>query len=135
MGLLDSVIGALSGVRGSGGRGDTLGAVLGLLADDGDGPGVARLAERFEDAGLSEVFASWVRCGANLPVDSDDLQRVLGADTMENVTEQLGLSSRLAADRLSQMLPYVLDRLTPDGALPEDGLGDRGELMGRLAGP
>lgn len=134
MGLLDSVIGALSGVRSSSGRGDMLGAVLHMLADDGDGPGIAGLAERFDDAGLTDVFESWVRRGGNLPITDDDLQRALGTDMMDGIAEQVGLSRRVAAERLSQMLPYVVDKLTPRGTLPEEGFGDMGALMGRLAG-
>jgi uncharacterized protein YidB (DUF937 family) len=134
MGLLDSVIGALSGLRSSTSRGDMLGAVLGLLADDSDGLRIDGLAERFERGGMGQVLQSWIGCGPNLPISPEDLQRVLGNDTVDQVAQQLGLSRRVTADRLSQMLPYVIDKLTPQGQVPEEGLGDMGELMGRMAG-
>jgi len=132
MGLLDSVIGVLSGARSSAGSGDTLSAVLRMLADDGDGVGVEGLRERFEDHGLSQVWASWVGRGDNLPISPDELQRVLGSETVEDISQQLGMSHRAAADRLSQMLPYVLDKLTPQGRVPEEGLGDMGTLIGKM---
>ncbi|HEV7913731.1 MAG TPA: YidB family protein [Albitalea sp.] len=129
MGLLDSVIGALSGIRTGGGRGDMLPAVLSLLA----GPGIDRIVERFEQGGLSDVMDSWIARGENLPISADALQRVLGADTVEQIAQQAGLSNRATADRLSRMLPYVVDKLTPAGRVPESGLGDVGELTGRMA--
>lgn len=133
MGLLDSVIGALSGTRTGGGRGDMLNAVLALLATDGPGPGIDRIIERFEQGGLSEVMGSWIARGENLPISAEALQGVLGADTVERIAEQLGLSHRVTADRLSQMLPFVVDKLTPAGRIPQEGLGDVGELMGQMA--
>jgi uncharacterized protein YidB (DUF937 family) len=133
MGLLDSVIGVLSGLRSSS-RGDVLTAVLRMLADDGGGGlGVVRLQERFVDAGLSDTWNSWVARGENLAISPDELQRALGSSALDDIARQQGMSQRAAADRLCQMLPYVLDQLTPDGCVPEQGLGDVGTLMGRMA--
>lgn len=134
MGLLDSVIGALSGMRSMSGRGDMLNAVLRMLADDGNGPGVDGLIERFRAAGLSHVIDSWIAWSRNLPISPDELQRVLGTEAVDDMAKQLGLSRSETAERLSQMLPYVVDKLTPQGGMPEEGLGDVGQLMGRLAG-
>lgn len=133
MGLLDSVIGALSGVRTTSARGDMLGAVLQMLADGGDGFGVEGLIKRFDECGMSDVLHSWIGRGSNLPISPDDVQRVLGSETIEDIAQQVGLSERVTADRLSQMLPFVVNKLTPHGKLPADGLGDMGQLMGRMA--
>ena len=133
MGLLDSVIGALSGVTRGSGRGDMLGSVLRLLADDGGGPGVNDIIERFEQHGRFDIVSSWIARGENLPISADELHTVLGTETLDGIAGQLGLSRRVTAERLSQMLPYVLDKLTPNGRVPEGGLGDIGELMGRMA--
>jgi uncharacterized protein YidB (DUF937 family) len=132
MGLLDSVIGALSGIRGGGGGGDLLPVVLGMLADDGAGPGMRELTHRFERHGLSDVMASWIGCDDNLPIAPDVLQAVLGSDTIARLGEELGLAPRTTAERLARMLPYVIDKLTPDGIVPPEGLGDTGQLMGRI---
>ena len=133
MGLLDSVIGVLSGVRSGSGRGDMLNAVLDLLANDGSGPGARELVARFQQGGMADVVTSWIGPGDNLPIAPAQLQGVLGPDTIEQIAQQLGLSHDATADRLAQMLPYVMDKLTPDGEVPAGGLGDVGELMGRMA--
>ena len=134
MGLLDSVIGALSGARTTAGSGDMLTAVLHLLADDGDGPGLREIRERFIDGGLAATFESWVGRGGNIPIEPEELQRVLGTALVEDIAQQLGMSTRHTSERLAQMLPYVVDKLTPGGRVPEQGLGDYGQLMGRMAG-
>jgi uncharacterized protein YidB (DUF937 family) len=134
MGLLDSVIGALSGVRSTSGSGDMLNVVLQMLANDGEGIGIDGLVERFKDSGMSSVLDSWIARGSNLPISPEDLQRVLGSETVEEIAQQAGLSRRVTVDRLSQMLPFVIDKLTPHGRLPANGLGDLGQLMGRMAG-
>lgn len=133
MGLLDSVIGVLSGVRSTSGSGDMLNVVLQMLANDGEGIGMEGLVERFNDSGMSSVLNSWISRGSNLPISAEDLQRVLGTETVEEIAQQAGLSRRVTADRLSQMLPFVIDKLTPHGRLPASGLGDLGQLMGRMA--
>ena len=132
MGLLDSVIGALSGIRSGGGRGDMLTAVLRMLADDGDAGGIESLRERFCDAGLRETFDSWIGRGANMPIEPDEMHRVLGTELIDDIAEQTGLSRPATAERLSQLLPFVVDKLTPRGRVPEEGLGDMGTLMGRM---
>jgi uncharacterized protein YidB (DUF937 family) len=132
MGLLDSVIGVLSGSRTSGGRGDMLSAVLGMLADDGDGPGIAELLQRFERCGHGQQIGSWIGSGENLPISADALCQALGTETIDRLAAQMGLSQGVTADRLSQLLPFVIDKLTPGGVVPEEGLGDMGRLMGRM---
>lgn len=134
MGLLDSVIGVLSGARTGAGSGDMLTTVLRLLADDGEGPGLAEIRDRFAEGGLAATFESWVGRGGNIPIEPEELQRVLGTELVEDIAHQLGMSTRHTAERLAQMLPYVVDKLTPGGRIPESGLGDCGQLMGRMAG-
>lgn len=138
MGLLDSVIGALGQAQGAGGggQGDLLGAVVAMLGQPGGLGGLGGLVGRLQQAGLGEVVASWIGTGANLPVSADQLHQALGNDTIASLAQQLGLSHGDVAGQLSQLLPQVVDRLTPQGQLPDaaagDGLGDIGALLGAL---
>jgi uncharacterized protein YidB (DUF937 family) len=36
------------------------------------------------------------------------------------------------ASQLSQLLPEVVDRATPNGQVPDNGLGDISDLLGRF---
>ena len=144
MGLLESVIGALSqaqqgqqggsglGGLGGQGQGDLLGAVLSMLGNDSPLGGLAGLAARFQQGGLSEVLQSWIATGQNQPVSGDQLHEVLGGDAIGALARQLGLSPGDAAGQLSQVLPQLIDHLTPHGQAPEGGLGDVGDLLGAL---
>lgn len=132
MGLLDSVIGALSGVGAAAGSGDMLHVVLDMLANDGDGPGVHGLIEAFEHSGLAHLIGSWIAIGPNHAITPDVLCTVIGPETVARIADDMGLSERATAERLARMLPYVLDKLTPAGYVPAGGLGDIGELLGRI---
>jgi len=132
MGLLDSVLGALGQGGGAGGQLDLMNVVAGLLHDDAPGGGLGGLAAKFEQAGLGNVISSWIGSGQNLPISGEQLHAVLGGDTIAQIAQQLGLGHGDAAGQLAQMLPQVVDRLTPQGRMPAGGLGDLGGLLGSL---
>jgi uncharacterized protein YidB (DUF937 family) len=148
MGLLDSVIGALgqSQTPGGGGHGDLLNMVIGMLGQGGGttaggGPGglggiggLAGLVEKFHQGGLGEIASSWVGTGQNLPVSPDQLGGVLGQNTVSDMAGQLGMNHGDLLGQLSQLLPQVVDKLTPNGHLPQPGSGGLGDLAGMLSG-
>lgn len=149
MGLLDSVLGSVMGGQPpAGAAGSGLGglismvannpqlmqAVTGMLSNDGGQGGLGGLMAKFQQAGLGEVVASWVGSGENKPVSGDQLTDVLGADTMANLAEKLGMSQGDAAAQLSNILPGLIDKLTPNGTAPASGLGNAGDLIGMLGG-
>jgi uncharacterized protein YidB (DUF937 family) len=137
MGLLDSVLGAIGGAGGGqqgGVQGALLNAVVGMLANQGGGGqgGLGDLIGKFQQGGLGDVIGSWVSTGQNLPVSPDQLSNVLGSDTIGNLAQQLGLSQGDVAGQLSQILPQVVDQLTPNGQVPAGGLGSVTDLLGQL---
>lgn len=140
MGLLDSVIGALGSPQqaqpgGSGGSGDLLGAIVGMLGQQGGGGlgGLGGLLQKFEQAGLGHVASSWIGTGANHPVSPDQLGGVLGSDMVSNLAKQLGINPQDALGQLSQMLPHVVDKLTPQGRIPQGDLQSMGGGSGGIA--
>jgi uncharacterized protein YidB (DUF937 family) len=129
MGLLDSLVGALAQGQAPGGQPDLMKVVIGLLGNDSPVGGLAGLAAKFQQGGLGDVMQSWVSTGQNLPVSADQLNAVLGNDTVGALARQLGLNPGDAAGALSQLLPQVVDRLTPDGQMPQGGLGGAADLL------
>ena len=139
MGLLDSVLGMVTGGQQGGGNAALLNMVVGMLANSGQGGGgagggggLADIVGKFQQAGMGDVVSSWIGSGQNMPISADQLHNVLGSDTIANVAQQLGLSHGDAAGQLAQMLPQVLDKLTPNGQAPAGGLGDIGSLLAQL---
>ena len=145
MGLFDSVIGAVSGQL-QGGEGlqglmgmlgakpELLQAATSLLGNDGAHGGLQGLIEKFQQGGLGDVVSSWVGKGENLPISAEQLTSVLGNDTLTGLASQFGVNTSDLAGQLSNVLPGLVDKLTPDGQAPAAGLGNGGDLMGMLGG-
>ena len=98
----------------------------------GAGGGLGDLISKFQRGGLGDVAASWVGSGQNLPISGDQLSNVLGSDILSQIASQLGVSQGEAAGRLSQMLPEVIDHLTPQGQAPAGGLGEIGSILAQF---
>ena len=149
MGLLESMLGSVMGSQQragapSGGLGSLISmvannpqlmqAVIAMLSNDSSQGGLGGLIAKFQRAGLGNVVSSWVGSGQNQPVSGEQLTDVLGADTMAELAEKLGTSQGDAAGQLSDILPDLIDRLTPQGQAPAGGLGNADDLMGMLGG-
>jgi len=119
MGLLDSVVGALAGGQ-AGGNNALLETVLQLINNPQTG-GLAGLVQSFQQGGLAEIVNSWVSTGANLPISPEQIQRVLGNSSLQGLAAQLGVSPEQASGSLADLLPQVVDQLTPNGQLPQGG--------------
>lgn len=155
MGLFDSVLGAVlggqqaqagsgGGVGGLGGISGLLGmvsnnpqllqAITGMLGNDGEHGGLGGLVSKFQQAGLGDVVASWVGTGQNQPVSGDQVSSALGSEAISGLAAKLGISPEAAASQLSNLLPGIIDHLTPQGQVPGGGVGNAGDLMGMLSG-
>jgi uncharacterized protein YidB (DUF937 family) len=123
--------GSLGGGLG-GGLGDVLkGGLGGLLAGGAAGSvisgGLGDLLKQLQQGGHGETANSWVSQGPNKQISPGDLANALGADQINGLMSQSGLSRQKLLDGLSQHLPEVINHLTPDGRLPTES-----ELAGRL---
>jgi uncharacterized protein YidB (DUF937 family) len=84
---------------------------------------------------MGEQVQSWVGTGSNLPLAPEQLQQALGGDVLDGLARQAGVSPAEAGSGLAELLPQLIDRLTPDGQLPQGGgLGDIGSILGALSG-
>ena len=81
--------------------------------------GLSGLVQQFHDKGLGGLVSSWVSTGQNLPISPDQLQHVLGSDQVKELAAKAGISPETASSHLSQLLPMLIDKLTPNGQLPE----------------
>ena len=115
-----------------GGLGDILkGGLGGLLAGGAAGSvisgGLGDLLRQFEQNGQGDAANSWVGKGPNKQIAPGDLGSALGADQIDALSAQSGLSRDELLAGLSQHLPGAIDHLTPDGRLPSES-----ELSGRI---
>jgi uncharacterized protein YidB (DUF937 family) len=115
-----------------GGLSDVLkGGLGGLLAGGAAGSvisgGLGDLLNQLQQKGHGDTASSWVSNGPNKPISPGDLASALGADQIDQLSSQSGMSRDELLKGLSQYLPDAVNHLTPDGRLP-----DENELSGRI---
>ncbi len=120
--LLPLVLQMLQGGQAGGAASAAPGGAGGLGSLAGLG-GLGGLVNAFAEKGLGDVVGSWIGRGQNLPVSGDQLAEVLGPGALRHLAGTTGASHADVTDALSQLLPHVVDRLTPDGTVPEQGIG------------
>jgi uncharacterized protein YidB (DUF937 family) len=119
---------------GAGGLGDLLGALLGGAGGAGTG-GLADLLAQFQRAGYGEQADSWVSRGQNQPLPANALEQVFGRGALAEIARHAGLSEADTSRGLSQLLPEVVDHVTPDGQVPDaDALLASVQALGRRSG-
>jgi uncharacterized protein YidB (DUF937 family) len=117
---------------GAGGLGDLLGALLGGAGGTG---GLGDLLAQFQRAGYGEQADSWVSRGQNQPLPANALEQVFGRGALAEIARHAGLSEADTSRGLSQLLPEVVDHVTPDGRVPDaDTLLASVQALGRRSG-
>lgn len=117
MGLLDSLLGSMSN---AGSGNELLDSVLRMVNDPAHG-GLQGLVQSFQEKGLGGIVDSWVSTGQNLPISADQLAQGLGRDKLGSLAQGLGMDAGDLSSKLSELLPNVVDKLTPGGQIPDGG--------------
>ena len=133
MGLLDGLIGNVIGsmlsgsqtqnplgtqqVNQFGGGNMLLQLALSMLQQNG---GLGGVVEKFRQGGLGQHADSWVSTGQNMDISAEQLQQVFGSSTISDLASRLGMPENQAGSAMAQVLPEVINRLTPDGQVPEN---------------
>jgi len=128
MGLLDGLLGGLMGGGstdprqhggGLGGMGTAaiIAVVLQLLQRNG---GIGGLLQKMQQSGHGPQGQSWIGTGQNQAISPDVLSQIFGQGQMQDIARELGMSHDEAASSVAQVLPDVVDRMTPAGSVPPD---------------
>ena len=105
MGLFDGVLGGLVGA-----------GINQIIQQHG---GVQGLVNQFQQKGLGGIAQSWVGTGPNQPVSADQLVHVLGSDNVAHLASKLNVSQQELLNKLSELLPEHVDKMTPGGVIPQ----------------
>ena len=119
MGLLDEVL-AMAGGAGAqqSQHASALGAILSLINSPQVG-GLAGLQSMFQQGGLGHIMSSWIGNGPNLPVSANQLQNVLHGGALQQAAQQAGMDSSQFTSTMSTLLPHLVDKVSPNGQLPD----------------
>lgn len=151
MGLLDGVLGSvLGGAQSQGQSTDPMGALLGSLLGGQktesnpllqivltlvqQSGGLPALLEKLKNAGLAEHVASWVGTGTNLPVSGEQVTQALGSQAIGQIASQLGMQPNIASGALASLLPELVNKMTPEGAVPHNHNDLVAMALGALTG-
>jgi uncharacterized protein YidB (DUF937 family) len=140
-GGLGSILGSLTGgsSQGGGGLGNIIGGMFGGGSQvDATAPaanlegalgGLSGIRDLFQKAGLGEQVSSWIGTGDNQPVSADQIKQALGdSGHLGQLAQAAGVTEHEAAHDLADLLPDIVNRLTPQGSIPADG----GDIVGML---
>ena len=108
MGMFDGMVG---GIVGAG----MVSVVNGIIERHG---GLQGVVSQFETNGLGNTVRSWVSTGPNQSISADDLHRVLGPDLIQQLAAKSGLPVQELTQKLAQVLPQVVNSMTPNGVVP-----------------
>ncbi|MFI4979739.1 MAG: YidB family protein [Nevskiales bacterium] len=136
MGLFDELAGsvlsgALGGAQQQQGQSPLLQAAMTLIQQNGGLPG---LLSKFQQSGLGQHAESWVSNNANLPITADQLHQVLGSGAIASIASQLGLDHAQVSGGLAQLLPQLVNQMTPNGSVPDNHSDLLSEGLALLAG-
>lgn len=83
--------------------------------------GLSGLIQQCQEKGLGDVVSSWVGTGQNLPISAEQIQCVLNNEHVKAFAAKAGISPEVASAKIAEFLPMIVDRLTPNGQVPEQG--------------
>jgi uncharacterized protein YidB (DUF937 family) len=148
MGMLDQIIAAIGGGQGAQGQPGSspaqstalLAGLMKMVNSPAIG-GVGGLVAKLQSAGLGSIVSSWIGTGTNQPVTGRQLTSALGEENIEQVAREAGVSREDASSGLASILPGLVDKLSPDGQIPDNvaragapGGDDLTAMLGSLFG-
>lgn len=83
--------------------------------------GIGGVLERFQNKGYTQQAASWVSTGANEELQPQAVSDVVGTEELSRLSQQLGVSQEEVSSGMAQILPEMMNQLTPQGGVPDDG--------------
>lgn len=94
-----------------------LGSEIANLVHTGPG-GLSGLVQQFQANGLGSIIQSWVSTGPNQPISAQQIQQALGSDKVKQIAARIGLDPNVVSQKLSTLLPQIVNHLTPNGQIP-----------------
>lgn len=118
MGLLDTLKqDAMAAANKLAGDHPQLGQEVANLVHGGPG-GLSTLVQQFQNAGLGHLVQSWISTGPNQPISAQQIEQALGSEKVRQIATRIGLDPNVVSQKLSTILPQIVNHLTPNGQLP-----------------
>lgn len=108
--------GGLPGLGAAGGGAAVLALVMQLLQQSG---GLQGLLRQMQQSGYGDQAQSWVGTGQNQSIGPDALSQIFGSGKLQELAQQFGVPPEQLSGSVAQALPEVVNRMTPDGSVPQ----------------
>ena len=125
---LSSILGGLTGGRGTGNI--LLQLALSMLQQQG---GLGNVLGKFREAGMGAQADSWVSTGQNVNISPNQLEQVFGSGALNDIASKLGMSQEQAGSAMSQVMPELINQLTPQGQVTADSENSVAEGLDALS--
>lgn len=99
------------------GQGDVLITAAMVMLDKAGG--IQGVMEKFQKSGLGDIVASWVGTGQNQSITPDQITQALGQENIQVITQEVNIPAEQSGNLLSELLPVLIDQLTPNGQVPD----------------
>lgn len=117
MSLLDNLANAAIAKAGVGNKGSMVQIGMELFNQYG---GFNGILDKFKQAGLGDLAASWIGTGSNMPITAEQIANVLGNDAITTMATKFGMTSEELSSQIAQNLPSIINKMTPNGEVPAD---------------
>ena len=117
MGLLDNLENQAFGSVLGGGSNSLASALLQMIQNQPGG--LQGLVQSFHDKGMGGLVSSWISSGPNPPISGDQVHQVLGSEQVKALAAKAGISPEVAGTAIAQILPGLVNKLTPHGSVPD----------------
>lgn len=127
MGLMDQIKGAAEGMMGKlGGENKGISSALLQMLSHNEQGGLQGLIQSFQQKGLGNIIQSWIGKGENQPITKEQVKEGMGEERMQNLATKTGQSPDTIATKLQEILPSVVDKVSPEGNVPEGNILQQG---------
>ena len=82
--------------------------------------GMGAVLDRFRQQGLGKQAQSWVSTGPNDGIDERAVEQVVGSGELQQMAQRLGVPESEVAQAFAEIMPNMVDKLTPSGELPPE---------------
>jgi len=123
MGLLDNLANQVLGGKST--QGNLVNAVMSIVGNQQQG-GLNGLIKQLTSNGLGDIVNSWVGTGMNLPITPAQITQGLGSKMISQIASQAGLTPEAVTTQLAQLLPQIVDKLTPSGKVSQTDIASQG---------
>ena len=82
--------------------------------------GMGAVLDRFRQQGMGKQAQSWVSTGPNDGIDERGVEQVVGTGELQQMAQRLGVPEHEVAQAFAEIMPHMVDHLSPSGELPRE---------------